>query len=94
MMVLDLILDVHFVTLLNIDLQLGTPVKIEDRSAILKCASTSLNSKVVSQHSSMLAPIAVDAVFRAIDPNTASTVDLNVSFCCANCSHSSFVIFV
>jgi T-complex protein 1 subunit delta len=33
--------------------------------------------KVVSQYSSLLAPIAVDAVMHVIDPITATNVDLN-----------------
>src|SRR5439155_21893367 len=40
-------------------------------------ASTSLNSKIVSQYSNLLAPIAVDAVMRVIVPATAENVDLN-----------------
>merc|ERR1719277_317417 len=38
---------------------------------------TSLNSKVVSQNADLLAPIAVDAVLKVIDPATATNVDLN-----------------
>jgi len=53
------------------------PLELSDRDSLLKSASTSLNSKVVSQYSSMLAPIAVDAVLKVIDPATAKNVDLN-----------------
>jgi len=42
-------------------------------------ANTSLNSKVVSQNSDLLAPIAVDAVLKVIDPKTATNVDLSIS---------------
>lgn len=42
----------------------------------MKSASTSLNSKVVSQYSSLLSPLAVDAVMKVIDPATATNVDL------------------
>merc|ERR1719450_779938 len=38
---------------------------------------TSLNSKVVSQNSYLLGPIAADAVLKVIDPKTATNVDLN-----------------
>eukprot|EP01097_Dermamoeba_algensis_P001536 TRINITY_DN157_c0_g1_i1.p1 TRINITY_DN157_c0_g1~~TRINITY_DN157_c0_g1_i1.p1 ORF type:complete len:527 (-),score=111.63 TRINITY_DN157_c0_g1_i1:124-1704(-) len=51
------------------------PLDLSDRESLLKSASTSLNSKVVSQYSSQLAPIAVDAVLRVIDKN-ATNVDL------------------
>ena len=42
----------------------------------MQAASTSLSSKIVSQHSNLLGPIAVDAVLRTIDPKTADNVDL------------------
>lgn len=38
------------------------PVELGDRETLIKAASTSLNSKVVSQYASLLAPMAVDAV--------------------------------
>jgi len=53
-----------------------TPLDLNDRESLLKSASTSLNSKVVSQYSSILSPIAVDAVMKIIDPATATNVDL------------------
>ncbi|EDV20280.1 uncharacterized protein TRIADDRAFT_63418 [Trichoplax adhaerens] len=56
--------------------KLATPVDLSDRESLLKSASTSLNSKVVSQYSNLLAPIAVDSILRVIDPKTASNVDL------------------
>jgi T-complex protein 1 subunit delta len=55
---------------------MSIPVDLRDRESLLKSATTSLNSKVVSQYSSLLAPIAVDAVLKVIDPSTASNVDL------------------
>jgi len=55
---------------------MATPVELTDRESLLKSAITALNSKVVSQNSSLLAPIAVDAVLRVIDPKTATNVDL------------------
>ena len=56
--------------------KISIPVYLNDRPALLKSASTSLNSKVVSQHSSLLSPIAVDAVLKVIDPSVATNVDL------------------
>lgn len=47
---------------------IATPIELTDRESLLRAASTSLNSKIVSQYSSVLAPIAVDAVTRLIDP--------------------------
>lgn len=41
---------------------MATPVDMSNEDALLKAASTSLNSKVVSQHSTVLAPIAVQAI--------------------------------
>lgn len=55
---------------------MSTKLELSDRESLLKSASTSLNSKVVSQYSSLLAPIAVDAVLNVIDPNIADNVDL------------------
>eukprot|EP01126_Amoeba_proteus_P004594 TRINITY_DN1152_c0_g1_i10.p1 TRINITY_DN1152_c0_g1~~TRINITY_DN1152_c0_g1_i10.p1 ORF type:complete len:516 (-),score=128.23 TRINITY_DN1152_c0_g1_i10:193-1740(-) len=51
-------------------------VDLCDREALLNSAKTSLNSKVVSQYSSLLAPLAVDAVLKVIDPLSATNVDL------------------
>jgi len=56
--------------------EIARPVKLSDRDTLIKNAKTSLNSKVVSQHSDVLAPLAVDAVLRVIDPETAENVDL------------------
>lgn len=56
--------------------KISIPVKLTDRQSLLQSASTSLNSKVVSQHSGLLAPLAVDAVMKVIDPLTAVNVDL------------------
>ncbi|KAI9142988.1 T-complex protein 1 subunit delta [Paraphysoderma sedebokerense] len=56
--------------------KMSIPVDLSDRQSLLKAASTSLNSKVVSQYSSLLAPIAVDAVLRVVDPAIENNVDL------------------
>uniref|UniRef100_A0A646QFA7 T-complex protein 1 subunit delta n=1 Tax=Hemiscolopendra marginata TaxID=943146 RepID=A0A646QFA7_9MYRI len=56
---------------------IATPLDLNDRDALLKSASTSLNSKVVSQNSNQLAPIAVDAVLKVIDPAKDVNVDLH-----------------
>merc|ERR1719228_3170926 len=55
---------------------MANPVDLSDRDKLLKAANTSLNSKVVSQHSSELSPIAVDAVLKVIDPAKDRSVNL------------------
>ncbi|KNA14842.1 hypothetical protein SOVF_103640 [Spinacia oleracea] len=55
---------------------MAVPLELSDRESLVKSASTSLNSKVVSQYSSLLAPLAVDAVLSAVDPEKPDVVDL------------------
>lgn len=56
---------------------IAIPADLSNRDSLIQSAVTSLNSKVVSDHSTQLAPLAVDAVLRVIDPSTATNVDLN-----------------
>lgn len=56
---------VHALKILN---DIATPVELTNREQLIKSASTSLNSKVVSQQSSQLAPLAVDAVLKVVEP--------------------------
>lgn len=58
---------------------MSTPVQLTDKENLIKSASTSLNSKVVSQQSSMLAPLAVEAVLKVINPAQDTNIDLKVS---------------
>ncbi|KAJ4770346.1 T-complex protein 1 subunit delta [Rhynchospora pubera] len=55
---------------------IAIPVDLSDRDTLIKSASTALNSKVVSNYSSLLSPLAVDAVLSILDPNNPSLVDL------------------
>lgn len=55
---------------------MSQPISLSDRSTLLQAASTSLSSKIVSQHSNLLGPMAVDSVLKTIDPKTADNVDL------------------
>eukprot|EP00898_Chlorokybus_atmophyticus_P007926 jgi/Chlat1/8134/Chrsp75S07578 len=55
---------------------MAIPIELTDRESLLKSATTSLASKVVSQYSSLLAPMAVDCVLRVIDPDRPGSVDL------------------
>ena len=57
--------------------QIGIPCDLSDRESMILAASTSLNSKVVSGNSEVLAPLAVDAVMSVIDSKTATHVDLD-----------------
>ena len=50
--------------------EISTPVDLNDKESLLRAASTSLNSKIVSQYSNVLAPIAVNAVTRLVSANT------------------------
>jgi T-complex protein 1 subunit delta len=54
---------------------MSIPVSLSDRPALLKAASTSLSSKIVSQEPK-LAPMAVDSVLKVIDPKVPDNVDL------------------
>jgi T-complex protein 1 subunit delta len=56
---------------------MALPVDLAQRDQLIKAAQTSLASKVVSNSSEDLAPLAVDAVLSVIDPLTATNVDLN-----------------
>lgn len=56
--------------------RMAIPIKLDDRDSLLRAATTSLNSKVVSQHAQSLAPIAVDSVLRVIDPAMNFNVNL------------------
>lgn len=55
---------------------MSQPVSLTDTATLLQAATTSLSSKIVSQHSNLLAPMAVNAVTKTIDIKTAENVDL------------------
>jgi T-complex protein 1 subunit delta len=55
---------------------MSTKVDLSERDQLIKSAIISLGSKVVSQYADTLAPLAVDAVLKIIDPKTATNVDL------------------
>lgn len=54
-------------------------INLNNRDLLIKAATTSLSSKIVSGDSKKLAPIAVDAVLKVIDIETATNVDINES---------------
>jgi T-complex protein 1 subunit delta len=55
---------------------MATQVDLNDKDSVLDAVNTCLSSKVVSQNSDVLAPIAVEAVLSIIDPATSTNVDL------------------
>lgn len=55
---------------------MAQPVDLNDRDVLINNCVTCLSSKVVSANSDVLAPMAVDAVLRIIDKDTAENVDL------------------
>lgn len=55
---------------------MSVPVSLTDTTTLLQAATTSLGSKIVSQHSNILAPMAVNAITKTIDIKTADNVDL------------------
>ncbi|KAL1496000.1 hypothetical protein AB1Y20_014636 [Prymnesium parvum] len=55
---------------------MSVPLDLANREELIKAASTSLNSKVISNNAQLLAPLAVDAMLSVIDPLTATNCDL------------------
>ena len=55
---------------------MSQPIALTDTSSLLQAANTSLSSKIVSQYSNLLGPMAVNAVTKTIDLKTAENVDL------------------
>ncbi|CAK9816842.1 T-complex protein 1 subunit delta [Anthophora quadrimaculata] len=56
---------------------MSIPVDLRDKESLIRAAATSLNSKVVFQQSSLLAPLAVDAVLKVTEEGKEGAVDLN-----------------
>lgn len=56
---------------------ISIPIELTDREALVNAATTSLSSKVVSQYSDKLAPLAVDAVLAVLETPESTNVDLN-----------------
>lgn len=57
-------------------LDMSKKITLNDRDDLIRAASTSLSSKIVSQFSSFLAPLTVDAILK-ITTEESKTVDLN-----------------
>jgi T-complex protein 1 subunit delta len=57
--------------------EMSQPISLSDNASLLQAANTSLSSKIVSQYSNLLGPMAVNAITKTIDVKTAENVDLN-----------------
>ncbi|MFH4975878.1 hypothetical protein AB6A40_002587 [Gnathostoma spinigerum] len=57
---------------------IAQPISLDDDEKLIKIAKTSLNSKVVSQYSGLLAPMAVDAVKKIMNPEKDTNVNLKM----------------
>ena len=60
--------------------EMSQPIALDQRESLIQSAITSLASKVVSQHSDILAPIAVDSVLNIMESPEATNVDLRDIF--------------
>lgn len=57
--------------------EISSRVNMEDEEQLIECVKTSLASKIVSQNSTELAPMALEAIKSVVDIKTANNVDLN-----------------
>ncbi|KAI8113806.1 hypothetical protein M9435_003798 [Picochlorum sp. BPE23] len=58
-------------------------VSIDDRDSLLKAANTSLSSKIVSQYSNLLSPMAVDCLLKIANVKAPEMIDLkNIKVVC------------
>lgn len=57
---------------------IAVPVTLDDRDQLIKCAATSLNSKVVSQYSDTIAPMVVDAVLKIASGDNCDLRDIKI----------------
>lgn len=57
-------------------LEMAHKISLKDREILIKAASTSLSSKIVSQHSALLSPLSVDSVLKVMN-EYHDNVDLN-----------------
>jgi len=64
----------HAIEILN---GMATPIELSQRDYLIQCVVTCLSSKILATQSQRLAPIAVDAVLKIMDPANPNNVDLN-----------------
>ena len=53
-------------------LDMSYKISLDNREQLIRAATTSLSSKIVSQHSQLLAPLAVDSVLKVINEEEIS----------------------
>lgn len=58
--------------------EISIPIDLSDRDELIKCASTSLNSKIVSQYADTIAPMVVDAVCKVQVNNNCDLRDIKL----------------
>ena len=58
--------------------QAAKPVEMNDREALIHAVQTCLSSKVVSQNTDLLAPLAVDSVLGILGPNPSEAVNVDL----------------
>ena len=56
--------------------KISIPIELTDKEGLIQNAKTSLASKVVAQNADLLAPIAVNAVMKIMDPSKPGSIDL------------------
>ncbi|KAF6066395.1 TCP-1/cpn60 chaperonin family protein [Candida albicans] len=54
-------------------LDMSYKISLDNREQLIRAATTSLSSKIVSQHSQLLAPLAVDSVLKVINEEEISS---------------------
>eukprot|EP01095_Lingulamoeba_sp_RSL-Kostka_P006905 TRINITY_DN2191_c0_g1_i1.p1 TRINITY_DN2191_c0_g1~~TRINITY_DN2191_c0_g1_i1.p1 ORF type:complete len:544 (-),score=201.07 TRINITY_DN2191_c0_g1_i1:279-1862(-) len=57
--------------------EMAIPIDFDDHESLIKTATTSLSSKIVSQYSTILAPICVKSMLRICNPAEDTNIDLN-----------------
>eukprot|EP00040_Diaphanoeca_grandis_P021507 m.114670 g.114670 ORF g.114670 m.114670 type:complete len:528 (-) comp28363_c0_seq1:348-1931(-) len=57
---------------------ISIPIELTDRDQLIKCASTSLNSKIVSQYAGTIAPMVVDAVLKVQENGNCDLRDIKL----------------
>jgi ABC-type nickel/cobalt efflux system permease component RcnA len=70
---------------------ISVPIELTDREQLIKCAATSLNSKVVSQYSGTIAPMVVDAVLKVQHNGNCDLRDIKVR-CVMILASSVFIV--
>lgn len=71
----------------------GQPVDLADKESLIKAANTSLSSKIVSQYSNLLSPMAVECLLKVRIFTQCFQEMGNVSFIFETYASLSFIMF-